>query len=118
MSRPVLAVSHVVSRGGKECDFCTLGPIVKAYACRNFMWSGLPIFANEVGGRWTACQACAFLVDGGDWSGLTDRAARAFIRRHQVPRADQDVVRAQLAGIHEGFARHRLDGDVLVVTFR
>jgi hypothetical protein len=45
-------------------------------------------------------------VDGKQWSRLTERALRKFLKRHDVLRHEVSTLSAQFAEIHRLFAEH------------
>ena len=101
-------VFQAVPLGGEYCDFCCSRPIFKLYHCSNFELCGRTVFASRSAGSWASCRKCSELVDGKQWSLLTERALRKFLKRHDVPRHEVSTLSAQFAEIHRLFAQHLL----------
>lgn len=100
-------VFQAVPLGGESCDFCCSRSIFKLYHCSNFEWGGRTVFASPTG-SWASCRKCSELVDGKQWSRLTERALRKFLKRHEVPRHEVPTLSAEFAEIHRLFFEHLL----------
>jgi hypothetical protein len=92
------------------CDFCSASPTSRLYACRNFVVPRTKhaVFQHESIGAWAACDRCAMLIDAGQWSQLTDRAARRFMKKYGVRKDEWREVHEQLAEIHQLFKEHMI----------
>ena len=85
---------------GDRCDFCN-GPCAppdeKDYVCGPVTVPGFTL--GE--GVWTACGACAKLIDSNSWEALSQRAAQ------RVNPALRDAYLIQVRRTHQEFAKHR-----------
>ena len=92
----------------KICDFCTQALFVKAYACHSFVYlKGTPMehYACE---EWTACVACAELIDHEKWDALTERAVQAFVKQHRPQGCDVPLVREHMHSLYQGFRQNMI----------
>ena len=64
------------------------------------------MFAHESVGAWAACKECARLVDGGNWSELTERALAQFKKTHGYSREEEPYFREQFREIHQLFKQN------------
>lgn len=104
----VPVVFEAVPLGGGYCDFCCSRSIFKVYKCSNFECCGRAVFSSARTGAWASCRKCSELVDGKQWSRLTQRALTKFLARHEVSHQQIPTLRAQFAEIHKSFAEHLL----------
>lgn len=101
----------LVPKPGQDvCDFCAASPVVKVYACHNFIVPGTKhlVFAHQSIGGWAACTHCSYLIDKGKWRQLTDRAVRRFIKEHGLPSYEYADLREQFRLIHYEFKKHMI----------
>lgn len=101
-------VFHGVALGGEHCDFCSTHSIFKTYACTNFECCGRSVFRSGIG-SWAACKTCSELVEGKQWTGLTQRALYKFLAKHEVSREEIATLWAQFASIQQSFAEHLIN---------
>jgi hypothetical protein len=101
-------VFHAAALGGEHCDFCSTHSIFKTYTCTNFECCGRPVFRSGRG-SWAACKACSELVEGKQWSRLTQRALYKFLAKHEVSREEITTLWAQFANIQQSFAEHLIN---------
>ena len=96
--------------GQDRCDFCAAQPVVKVYACRNFVVPGTKdaVFAHESIGSWAACTHCSRFIDKGKWSQLTNRATRRFLKLYNMPSYERVDLREQFRAIHKLFKKHMI----------
>jgi hypothetical protein len=88
------------------CDFCNHGTFVKAYACHSFVYlKGTPMEHYRCE-EWTACGECAAFIDNEQWSALTDRAVRAFVRQHRPVDYDVPALREHVSDLHSAFRQY------------
>lgn len=88
------------------CDFCNQAMFVKAYACHSFVYlKGTPMEHYRCE-EWTACAECAALVDSEQWSALTDRAVRAFVKQHRPVDYDVPALREHVSDLHSAFRQY------------
>lgn len=83
-----------------RCDFCHAPRPQKVLPVRPFMTvEPVPMPIDQAsGGDWGCCLECAQLIDSGQWSAVTRRAAAEFERRHGIAMPDQ--VRTSLNRLH------------------
>lgn len=101
----------IIPKSGQDCcDFCAAQPVVKVYACRNFIVPGTKdaVFVHESIGGWAACEHCARFVDKKRWLKLTGRAARRFVKLHKLPSYEFADVREQFRQIHKLFKKNMI----------
>jgi hypothetical protein len=98
-------VFDAVALGGEHCDFCSTRSIFKTYTCTNFECCGRPVFRSRTG-SWAACKTCSELVEGKQWTTLTQRALYKFLAKHEVSREEIISLWAQFANIQQSFAEH------------
>ena len=101
----------IIPKPGQDCcDFCAAQPVVKVYACWNFIVPGTKdaVFAHESIGGWAACEHCARFVDKKRWLKLTGRAARRFVKLHKLPSYEFADVREQFRQIHKLFKKNMI----------
>ena len=101
----------IIPKPGQDCcDFCAAQPVVKVYACWNFIVPGTKdaVFVHESIGGWAACSHCSQFVDKGKWRQLTDRATRRFMKLYNMPSYEYADLREQFRAIHLEFKRHMI----------
>ena len=88
--------------GAEVCDFCTGPDPTWEYPCQDFQSSP---FATSLG-SWAACEACALLIEAGDWDELRDRALAGAPK---IPSIAPDDPRSLtiMAEIHQEFRANR-----------
>lgn len=98
----------IIRLGLEVCDFCNSSPVVKIYACHNFLVPGTKhaVFAQGSLGAWASCSHCSYLVDKRKWSRLTDRSTKMFMRKHGTPSYEYSDLREQFRLIHYEFKKH------------
>ena len=90
--------------------FCCSRSIFKLYTAATLNCVDGQCSRPAPAGSWASCRKCSELVDGKQWSRLTERALRKFLKRHDVPRHEVPTLSAQFAEIHRLFAEHLLKG--------
>lgn len=63
-----------------RCDFCTNDESAYILPVRNFPMPGIPGMMS--GDSWSACTACALLIDKNQWSALLRRTAAYYEQKH------------------------------------
>ncbi|HXY14416.1 MAG TPA: hypothetical protein VEI26_07945 [Terriglobales bacterium] len=92
----------------KRCDFCTEGKFAKAYACHPFVFlKGTPMEAHARQ-DWTACAACAELIDADKWQALTERTLHGLVKDHGAPYEDVPAVRSQMRDLLDAFRQNMI----------
>jgi hypothetical protein len=110
----VLRPQHRLPRGGGNCDFCGAPHVVMLHACRNFRWEDRPVFNGPVG-RWASCQICAYLVEDGKRTKLTNRVMREVSKRRGLSPEDLVALRITLKVLHAELSKHLIPHDTLFV---
>ena len=88
----------------KLCDFCSTAEIFKLYPNRETV-EALPGVTDS--GGWTACRACAALVDAENWEDLADRSTDTFMQTYQLDKSERPELRNAMREIHRGFRQNR-----------
>lgn len=91
------------------CDFCSAPNPPWGYLSADFAMGGIE--AWRAGEGWSACDACADLIDAGDWDGLTERTLHSFGRKFG---GDTDAIRPMIAALHSQFRDAKMSGRVPV----
>lgn len=62
------------------CDFCDARPVAKTYTAAPVLttFASRTVLFTET--QWTACAACAALIDQGRWEELTERATECWLK--------------------------------------
>ncbi|MFF0262586.1 hypothetical protein ACFYR2_27655 [Streptomyces microflavus] len=95
------------------CDFCTGQDAAVAYPCADF---SLSIAGDERAralylGDWSACRACAALVDTDRWGELRHRSLAAHAAAYgSLDRAGGIATAAEFAALWLAFRNHRKPG--------
>lgn len=91
---PVVPIMAPPGWAGGECDFCSAKPPRFELPVRDFRGPLLDQLMSA--GAWSACEACARLIEANRWNELERHAATTFEHRHGYPLnpADQAHLRA------------------------
>ena len=88
------------------CDFCSDHNPVRVYAAADFTFQKESALPQVSEGAWSACQACAEMIDAENWPALTERALAALYKKFPS-RHERFLLRVVVEQLHDNFRRHR-----------
>lgn len=116
-------VSQVIDEGAGKCDFCgEHSDKWKDYHCATFdntvqdafPGSGGPELRTTMTGDWSACPACAFLIDEDKWEELARRSVSMERKRgalDSLPIGADELLLVAVRKLHGKFRQLRLETD-------
>jgi hypothetical protein len=94
------------------CDFCSAVPVVKIYDAPPILVDLPHAQIHVLDTKWTACRACANLIDEDRWEELTDRAvatwhSEAQARGIRIGERDLRDIKEEMFRLHGSFREAR-----------
>ncbi len=91
--------THILKRDELVCDFCMGGNVAFAYPCDEVLVAITPEQSATSIGGWSACAACAKVVDKGDPIALAQHAVSRW--PDELSAFAEHCVRSRLAQIYQ-----------------
>lgn len=99
-----------IFEAGQVCDFCSATPVVKVYDAAPivFAFTFAPQTVHVCDAKWTACAACAELIDRDRWTDLTDRTIETWLaelrdRGVHIGCRERDEIKEEMHRMHASF---------------
>jgi hypothetical protein len=102
--------SQKIWQAGEVCDFCNRIPVVKVYGAAPiaFTLAFAPPIVHVCDTKWTACGACAELIEHDRWTDLTDRAMETRLaaltsRGVRIGYRERQEIKEEMRRMHASF---------------
>jgi hypothetical protein len=102
--------SQKICEAREVCDFCNATPVVKVYdaAPLAFAFAFAPSIVHVCDTKWTACAACAELIDQDRWTDLTDRSLETWLAEQRssgvhIGYREREEIRQEMRRMHASF---------------